>query len=233
MSSPSARLRRCPWSSCRGRHRRSSSDTPTLNRKEWKSFSGEKVHKMQMRLYRSPAVHFWKQKDQKCLFKRTRWHSGGDLWSGTVTFIQKEAAEMPSSSIFIKKKSNSICKCWSKCVYTCAHIIHHNKMSWWFSSNNKEKWGKTVVSLVHSCTNWFTRWEQHPSFCSRNVVVFIFCYKRLLSSFSEPMKKTPLLAQCGQKEKQHGTKSLTGSICIQQWIRSSKCDSAQRNTQRH
>lgn len=59
---------------------------------------------MQMRLYRSPTVHFWKQKDQKCLFKRTRWHSGGDLWSGTVTFIQKEAAEMPSSSIFIKKK---------------------------------------------------------------------------------------------------------------------------------
>lgn len=202
MLSPSARLRRCPWSSCRGRHRRSSSDTPTLNRKERKSFSGEKVHKMQMRLYRSPTVHFWKQKDQKCLFKRTRWHSGGDLWSGTVTFIQKEAAEMPSSSIFIKKKkNNSICKCWSKCAYTCAHIIHHNKMSWWFSSNNKEKWGKTVVSLVHSCTNWFTRWEQHPSFCSRNMLLFLFFvtrdfsihflsqWKRLLSWHSVDKKK--------------------------------------------
>lgn len=38
----------------------------------------------------------------------------------------------------------------------------------------------------------------------RKYVVFIFCRKTLLSSFSEPMKKPPLLAQrlkeCGQKK---------------------------------
>lgn len=149
---------------------------------------------------------------------------------------------MPSTTTFIKKKKNQT---WFKSADLNAHMrAEAYNMSRCLATTlricGKKK--TVVASFVHSWTNWFRRWEQHPSFCSWNMLlIFFFFSSRDTSQFIFwANEKAPdswhskwEIADQKKKLNKHGVESLGAFICIQQRIRSSKWDSAQRKTQQH